>query len=288
MNRRNFLKQSAAAGTAAMALSYPITAAEKKFTAFDLTALPKTGFKVTRLALGSGTQGNHKSSNQTKLGMEKFVAMMRHGYDQGVNFLDTADLYGSHPHIKECLKYIPREKVAILTKTFTRDAAGMKKDIDRFRKEIGTDYIDILLLHAVREVDGADWPEKLKATLDVVSEAREKGIIGTFGCSCHSLDALNAAAESPWTEFILARINHTGVRMDDTPEKVAPVLKKAHKNGKFVMGMKIIGEGEIYDQIDESLQYVLNLGYVNSFTIGFESIQQMDYMIQRISRVKGV
>ena len=289
MKRRDFLKRATATGFGALSLSHLhghadiLTAAEPQFSAFDKVPLPKTGFKVTRLLMGSGSRGGNEASNQTRLGHTVFETVIRHGMDRGLNFWDTADAYGSHTFYRECLKYVSREKVAILTKTKTRDAAGIKKDIERYRKELNTDYMDILLFHVLTD---PDWPDKMQASMDVLSEAREKGRIGTFGCSCHSIGALEAAAESPWTEVILARINHAGNRMDDTPEKVASVLRKAHENGKFIIGMKILGMGDLMPEIDKSLEFVLGQGFINNFTIGFESTGQMDEIIEKISEVR--
>jgi 1-deoxyxylulose-5-phosphate synthase len=286
MKRRDFIKTTTAAGLGLATLpfaSLPLQAAQKRFTAFDKVALPHTGFKVTRLATGSGSRGSKGESNQTRIGMPAFETIIRHAYDRGLNFWDMADMYGSHEYYGKCLKFIPREKVAILTKTINRDAAGVKADIERFRKEIGTDYIDVLLFHVLQD---GDWPETMKATMDVVSEAREKGIIGTFGCSCHSIEALQAAVESPWTEYILARINHAGNRMDGTPDEIAAVLRKGHEKGKFIMGMKILGMGDLMPEVNKSLEFVLDQGFINSFTIGFESAVQLDEIIEKIAEVR--
>jgi len=255
----------------------------KKFSATDRVMLGKTGIATSRVAIGSGTRGTYKSSNQTKLGKEKFVKIIRYGFEHGITFWDTADNYGSHPLYREALRYIPRDKVVILTKSFTRDAEGLRMDIERYRRELSTDMIDILLFHCLMD---DDWTEKMKATMDVVSEAREKGILRTYGISCHTLGALKAAASNPWVEVIMARINHAGVNMDATPEVVLPVLRKAYENGKSIIGMKIVGEGRLKDQINQSLKFVLGQGFVDAITLGFESTGEINEMIKKIELVK--
>lgn len=287
MDRRGFIKH-AMAGVGAITIPLTVTqgkilqSVRKQFSANERVLLDKTGIEVSRLALGSGTIGGNKRSNQTKLGTDKFVALMRHGFDRGITFWDAADQYGSMPYFREVLKYVPREKVVILTKSISRDAENMKKDIERFRKELGTDVIDVLLLHFLTE---DNWTKKMQKTMDVVSEAKEKGIIRTYGCSCHSVGALQDAVKSTWTQFILARINHAGSRMDAEPSRVVPVLKEGHEAGKVIMGMKIIGEGDLKTQIDQSLKFVLNLGFIDAITIGFESIKEMDEVIEKIAKV---
>ena len=156
----------------------------------------------------------------------------------------------------------------------------MKADIERFRKELNTDYIDVLLLHCLIE---ENWTRTMQATMDVVSEAKEAGKIRICGCSCHSIPALKEAAESPWTEVILTRINHAGSRMDGAPDEVVPVLRKAKENGKSLIGMKIVGQGDLKGEINTSLSFMKGLGIIDAFTIGFESVKEMDDMIGKVS-----
>src|SRR5438093_6308660 len=156
MKRRDFIHRTAcAAGAAwihptAFARTTPaLPALPRKFSASDTVTLGKTGIKTSLLAMGTGTVGSGHHSHQTALGIEGLSDLLRHGYDQGLRFFDVADSYGSHPHAAAALKHIPREKVTILTKSWARDAAGMRADIERFRKELSADYIDILLMHCL-------------------------------------------------------------------------------------------------------------------------------------------
>ncbi len=95
-----------------------------------------------------------------------------------------------------------------MTKTSASTEKEMRAELDRYRREMGTDYIDILLLHCMLD---ADWPERKKGAMAVISEAREKGIVRTHGTSCHTLEALKTAARTPWVQVDLARINPAGV-----------------------------------------------------------------------------
>ena len=204
---------------------------------------------------------------------------MLNGYDQGLRFFDCADSYGSHPHAAEALKHVPRDKVTVLTKTFSRDPKSARADLDRFRRELATDYLDVCLMHCVTE---GDWTERYRGVMDVLSEAKEKGIIRTHGCSCHTIEALRAAAASPWVEIDLARINPIGSHMDADPQTVVDVLRAMKAAGKAVVGMKILGEGDLRTRQDEAIKFALSLGVLDAFTIGAESkAEQMD-LIRRI------
>jgi aryl-alcohol dehydrogenase-like predicted oxidoreductase len=251
----------------------------KKFNASDAVVLGQTDIKTSRLAMGTGTFGYGHRSNQTALGVKGLSELLLNGYDQGLRFFDAADAYGSHPHVAEALKQLPRDKVTVLTKTFSRDPKSARADLDRFRRELGTDYLDVCLMHCLTE---GDWTERYKGVMDVLSEAKQKGIIRAHGCSCHSIEALRAAAKSPWVEVDLARINPAGLHMDDDPKTVVDVLREMRAAGKGIVGMKILGQGELRAAPDDALKYALSLGVLDAFTIGAESKTEQQDLIRRI------
>lgn len=277
MNRRQFL------GAGAVSLSafpHHLFASETKKSASDRVKLGPMGVECSRLAQGSGTNGSGGSSNQTKkLGVQGLANLWKAAYDNGVTFFDSADQYGTHPHLKLALKGLPREKVTVLSKTRASTEKEMRADLDRFRREIGSDYIDILLLHCMMD---DDWPERKKGAMAVISEAREKGIVRTHGTSCHTLGALRTAAKNPWVQVDLARINPAKVAMDADPATVVSVLREMKQAGKGVIGMKILGAGKLRDRVDESLQYALSLDCVDCFTIGAESRAEMQDLVHKI------
>ena len=286
MRRREFLIHSATAAGAALlsrkAILNAIAAGPlpTKFTASDTVALGSTGITTSRLAMGTGTVGSGHHSHQTALGVKGLSDLLLNGYDHGLRFFDSADSYGSHPHVAEALKHVPRDKVTVLTKTWARDAATARADLDRFRRELGTDYLDICLMHCLTE---GDWTAQFRGVMDVLSEAKQKGIIRTHGCSCHSIEALRAAAKSPWVEVDLARINPVGAYMDADPTTVVGVLKEMKAAGKAVIGMKILGQGQLRNRQDEAIKYALSLGVLDAFTIGAESKAEQEDLIRRIA-----
>jgi 1-deoxyxylulose-5-phosphate synthase len=286
MRRREFLVRTATAAGAVWLSSKSILKAfadqnlSQKFSASDTVTLGSTGIKTSRLAMGTGTVGSGHHSHQTALGIQGLSDLLRNGYDHGLRFFDAADSYGSHPHVAEALKHVPRDKVTVLTKSWARDADGMRADLDRFRKELGTDYLDVCLMHCVTE---ADWTDRFRGAMDVLSEAKQKGIIRAHGCSCHSIEALRAAAKSPWVEIDLARINPIGAYTDSDPATVVSVLKEMKAAGKAVVGMKILGQGQLAKRQDEALKYALSLGVLDAFTIGAESKLEQEDLIRRIA-----
>jgi len=288
MHRREFLIRSASGLGAAWLAQKKLLAALAdqnplgKFSASDTVTLGRTGIKTSRLAMGTGTVGYDHHSNQTALGVKGLSELLLNGFDHGLRFFDAADSYGSHAHVAEALKHVQRDKVTVLTKTWARNAAGVRADLDRFRRELGTDYLDVCLMHCLTE---ADWSARFRGAMDALSEAKEKGIIRAHGCSCHSIEALRAAAKSPWVEIDLARINPIGSHMDAEPATVVGVLREMKAAGKAVVGMKILGQGDLRGRQSEALRYALGLGVLDAFTIGAESKKEQEDLIARVASV---
>ncbi len=288
ISRRYFL-QAGLIGAAAVTTGFSNVAfAGLQNTKIDTVKLGKTGLLVPRLALGTGTHGGNQSSDMTRMGLDNWVKIARYAHERGATFYDAADLYGSHQNVREILKEVPREKSTLLSKIWTRPEKWNQdspvKTIDRFRSETGSDYFDILLLHCMTN---DKWKEEKKPYIEALSEAKQKGIVKSIGLSCHSFEALKIAADDPWVDVILARINPEGVIMDASPEEVMAVLKKAHDSGKGIIGMKIFGEGKFTDESrrEKSLQYAIGSKNIDCMTIGMTSINQVDENINRIMKI---
>jgi aryl-alcohol dehydrogenase-like predicted oxidoreductase len=289
MKRREFLIRSACTAGAAWlhsaafaqrARALTLKPLSRKFSASDTISIGKTGIQTSRLAMGTGTVGSGHHSHQTALGVQGLSDLLLNGYDHGLRFFDSADSYGSHPHVAEALKHVQRDRVTVLTKTWARDAASARADLDRFRRELGTDHLDICLMHCLTE---PDWTDRYRGVMDVLSEAKEKGIIRTHGCSCHSIEALRAATNSSWVEVHLVRINPIGAMMDADPDTVVSVIEEMRAKGKGIIGMKILGQGALRDRQDEALNFALGLNLLDAFTIGAESKSEQEDLIRRIS-----
>ncbi len=239
--------------------------------------------------MSTGSVGVGHSSNQVKLGEAGFIKLVGHAYDAGIRYIDVADQYGSHLYVRSAIKSLklPREKLFLQTKTRATTAEMARADIQRFREELGVDYLDTLLMHCMTK---GSWPTDFRPVMDVLSEAKEKKLVRAVGVSCHGLDPLRAATKCDWIDVDLARINPVGGnagRMDGTPEQVAECLKAMHDKGKGILGMKILAEGTLKtaEQQLRSLRFVLGLGCVDAFVIGFESPAQIDQMCKHIETV---
>ena len=296
-SRRQFVAGAlAGAGILAATPKWLVSAEAKnisnKCQATEITTLGPTGIKVSRLAQGTGFNGGGRSSAHTRLGEKAFTKLIRHSLDRGITLMDMADLYGAHQYVRTALNGVPRDKYRVLSKIWPRKefwnspSGGAKEEVERFRRELRSDVIDICLIHCMND---SEWPDKFERVRDELSEMKQKGAVRAVGVSCHDLGALKTAAAHPWVDVILARINNVGkaAAMDGSVEEVTTVLKQARTNGKVIIGMKIFGAGKLVkpDQKDASLKYVLGNNLVDAITVGMLSPEQVDDTIERINKV---
>jgi predicted aldo/keto reductase-like oxidoreductase len=284
--RRHFIR-TGLTGAIVASGSFSYLMAESSLPAkVDLVDLGKTGLKVTRLAMGMGTNGWKHESNQTRIGLEKFKKVVQAGYDRGIRFLDTADTYGSHPFVKEAIKLMPREQLTVMTKIWTDNLdwhplQPVDQTIERIRQELQTDYLDIVLLHCMTN---ARWTDEKKRFMDGLSEAKSKGLIKKVGFSAHDFGALQSGVSHDWPDVVLARINNKEIRMDGAPDKIMSLLEIAGSKGKGVLGMKIFGCGGLLKEEERiaSLNYVIGSKNVHAMTIGFEDPSQVHDAVDKM------
>ena len=299
ITRRQFLGRLAGAG-ALMGASGLLRAEEQNtagpFKGTDMVPLGRTGINVSRLAQGTGYNGWARQCDHTRMGKEAFDRLLRHGLDAGIRFIDTADLYGTHPLIKDVIKGIPRDRFVLLSKVWMREekwnkpSGGATEEFNRYCKELGVETIDICLMHCM---DTPTWVEQTESVRNGLVKLKKKGAIRAVGVSCHDLGALKVAAANPWVDVIFARVNNKCGKQyvtDGSVEEVSAALKLARQNGKAVVGMKVFGAGKLTkpEQKDASLSYVFNNGLVDAITIGMKTPEEVDDTLVRMSRVKKV
>lgn len=293
LNRREFITRSVGAGAGSIVLGKSVLDIDQPAVSsvndpLQKVSLGKTGITTSFLGMGTGFNGWNRSSNITRAGVAE--SLIRQAYEKGIRFFDCADTYGTHKYAAAGLKNFPREKYTLVTKMWTGQGGLPEPDrpdaaitIDRFRKELNTDYIDLVQLHCL--TDGK-WTDSQKSFMDSLENLKSRNIIRAHGVSVHSLEAMKAAAESEWVDVIHVRINPYGEAMDSkNPDEIIPVIRKMHESGKGIIGMKLIGNGNFRDdseKIDNSLRFVLRLGTVDMITVGFEKPEQIDNYLLRI------
>jgi aryl-alcohol dehydrogenase-like predicted oxidoreductase len=206
---------------------------------------------------------------------------MRHAFDRGVNFFDLADAYGSHPFFREAMRGVERSRYVIQTKTDSRDPREAAANVERFLKELDTDYIDSLIIHCVTE---GDWTTSYRGVMDVFSEAKRKGKVRAVGVTCHSFEALEAAAASDWVEINQVRWNPRAAHMDADVDKARELFRRMRARGQGMIGMKVVGQGDIVRGRPaltpaECFRFQLESGVVDAFVVGVESVEHIDELL---------
>jgi aryl-alcohol dehydrogenase-like predicted oxidoreductase len=249
--------------------------------ATDKVALGKSGVKVSLVGIGTGSIGSGGSSNQTRLGQSSFTQLMRHAHDKGITLFDLADQYGSNPYFEKAMQGVSRATYSIQTKTNSRDFDSVSKDIDRFLRELNTDHIDSLILHCVTE---DDWPTRFAGALEAMEKAKQTGKIRAHGVTCHSFEALQAAAKSPWVDINMVRWNSQRAHMDARVETVRPLFSQMRLQGQGMIGMKVVGQGDILRRQqktpEECFRFQIESGVVDAFVVGVESVEQIDQLLK--------
>ncbi|MHC4533454.1 MAG: aldo/keto reductase [Planctomycetota bacterium] len=299
MKRREFLARSIAGMGGALLGSCTLDASRQKTTKHDpykLVTLGKTKIKVPRVGLGTGMRGGNRQSTHSRMGTEKFNALAMGCYERGIRMFDVADLYGTHPFLAEAMKNMRREDYVIGSKIWFRSGGVPEPErpspdvvVERFLRELKTDYIDLMLFHCTTT---EKWPEELGDQMEILAKLKKKGIIRAHGVSCHSVAALKRCIKEPWVDSVHARFNPYALHMDvktvEELPKVEKVLKAIRREGKAVIGMKIMGQGELRknpEKRDESIKYALESGCVDAMVVGFEKVEEVDDFAMRVRKV---
>jgi len=294
IQRREFLNRSAL-GLGGLLLGAGCTtpAQSRNYDPFERVALGRTNLRFSRVILGTGMKGGQRESNHTRMGKEKFEQLIRASHERGVDTFDLADMYGTHPFVIPALKGIRRDRFNVITKIWFRpggipesERPGADVCVERFLRELRTDYLDLVLLHCVA---AANWLVECRPYMDTLSKLKAQGKVRALGVSCHSLEALAACATEPWVDSVHTRINPYGMSMDGTPEQVVPVLQRIHAAGKGVVGMKIIGEGRLRNDEEKrqaSIKFALTLGCVDVLNVGCESTNEVDDLAAKVKLVE--
>lgn len=291
LTRRQFLTRATALAGGALLSPSLLQAASTKRTAVDPVPLGKTGLKLSRLGIGTGSQGGKV---QRDLGREGFNRLIRYAYDQGVTYIDTAENYRTHEFIREAIQGLPREKLFIQTKMPGVPEKPLEV-LDRYRRELGVEYLDSVLSHYATT---DNWDDQRRRVLDALEEAKQKKIIRAHGVSCHGLPALRRATQVDWVDVHLVRLNPQGRHVDGPTEKWNPAvnettvpevvreIKAMRAKGRGIIGMKLIGNGEFTQAEDreKSIRYAMQCGLLDAVVIGFASTAEIDEAIERMNR----
>jgi aryl-alcohol dehydrogenase-like predicted oxidoreductase len=230
---------------------------------------------VSRLCYGTLTMG----PLQRNLSPEDGGELIRYAYGQGVDFLDTAEIYGTYPHIAKALPHCP--DLRICTKTYAYDARGAALSLQKAQEELGRAYIDVFLLH---EQESEHTLRGHAEALRFFAEKKRQGVIGAIGISTHHVAAVRAAPrfgrDFGGLDVVHPIINREGLGVaDGTRAEMEEACAQAHAQGLGVFAMKPLGGGHLIEAPQSALAYVLDQPWAGAVAMGMQSRAEIDYNV---------
>jgi aryl-alcohol dehydrogenase-like predicted oxidoreductase len=234
--------------------------------------LGHTGLRVSRLAFGSLTMG----PLQRDMTPEAGGRLLHYAYERGVNFVDTAELYGTYPHIREALKVIPREDYVISTKSYAYDRKTAEASLNQALSALDTNYLDLFMLH---EQESEHTLRGHREALDYFLEQKQKGILRTVGLSTHFIAAVRAAVKTPELDVIHPIINLKGIGIQDgSAENMLQAIRdfKTRNAGGGVFAMKPLAGGHLIKDPKAAFDFVLKEASLDAIAVGMQSTDEID------------
>lgn len=235
-------------------------------------ALGGTGIRVSRLCFGTGTCGTNCESIQSKLAPERFGELLVEAHQRGLTFWDTSDDYGTYPHVRWAIERLPRSQLTITTKTWASGKKEARKSLLMSLRDLGLDYVDVLLLH---EVDSPAEFERRQGALEALHEAKQAGLVRAVGLSTHAILTLEAVVKNPLVEVLLTNYNKHNAHMDAGLADYTRALEAAHQAGQGVMVMKTLHEGRLAHDVRDCLAFNLQQPFIDSVLMGMETREQL-------------
>lgn len=243
--------------------------------------LGKTGLKVSRLCFGGLVVGPLQKNLSSDEGGEVIAEAFR----LGVNFIDTADLYGTYPHIRRAME-ISGIRPVIASKSYAYDREEAKKTVDRALTELGLDRIDLFLMH---EQESEHTIRGHWEALEYYLELKQQGVIGAVGLSTHHIAAVRAACQVPEIEVIHPITNIAGLGIcDGTISEMLAALKEAHTLGKAIYGMKPFGGGNLLHSFRQCLEFVTSIPYLHSVALGMQSVEEVRFNVALFNDLSSI
>lgn len=241
--------------------------------------LGNTGLKVSKPGFGAFDFGLPSLNISPEEGGRILIEACK----LGVNFWDTSDDYGSHPHVASALKQVLRREVVVATKTSAKNGEQAKSSLVNSLRELGTDYVDIFLLHNVK----SDWIDGCHQVLGELNEMKTAGIVKAVGLSTHSVTFVREASKFKELDVIMticckasqATINSFQPHIpleDGSIEEMFHAIKLAHSRGKGIVAMKVLGTAApLVKNYKSSIRSIAKLDFVDAMVIGMKNLNEV-------------
>jgi len=237
--------------------------------------LGKSNIEVSRLCFGALTVGPLQANMSISAGGE----VIAYAIEQGVNFIDTAQLYQTYPHIRRGMEISQKFDTVITSKTYAYDQKTAIAAVEEARRELNRDYIDIFLLH---EQENEHTLKGHREAFEYLCECKGRGIIRAVGISTHHIAGVRAATKLNEIDVIHPMINKRGLGIvDGTVDEMLNAIRIANERNIGIYAMKVLGGGNLIGDVHTALDFVLNEPSIHSIAIGMQSIAEVDWNIAK-------
>jgi aryl-alcohol dehydrogenase-like predicted oxidoreductase len=241
--------------------------------------------EVSRLCYGTEPfaimKGPTGTKSQGDISPEQGGRVLKDALGMGVNFWDTSDDYGTHPHVRAGLALVDRGDVVVADKSNARTFEEAEKAVEFSLESLGTEYIDLLLLHNVplrssyrTDSSGKSYEsgnlDRRMGALKAWCEAKNSGRVRAVGLSTHSTEILRKAVDVPELDVVCTTLNLTGTIIDDgSPQEHLDAIRAAHDAGKGVYVIKLLQAGRLRDRAEEAIKWALqHHKFIDAWNIG--------------------
>ncbi|HXL04196.1 MAG TPA: aldo/keto reductase [Bacillota bacterium] len=236
----------------------------------EMRLLGGTNIPVSRLCFGTLTIG----PLQANLPIQEGASLIRAAIERGVNFLDTAELYGTYPYIREAISGMNRSDIVIASRSYDYTYESMKKSVEFALRSMNIDYLDLFLLH---EQESALTLKGHREALRYLEDARDRGIIRAIGVSTHYIQCVEAALGMPEIDVIHPLLNYSGIGIaDGTVSHMLQAIEMAHSQGKGIYSMKAIGGGALLHNVEGALKFAIEQPCVDSIAVGIKTLDELE------------
>ena len=239
--------------------------------------LGKTGIEVTELCLGVLPIG----PLQKNVPMEEASEVIALALEKGINFLDTAQAYGTYPHIRRAVERTGIRPM-ITSKAFAETYEDMEKAVLEALKELSIDYIDIFLLHAAKA--DIDVFEIRKGALQCLLDYKKKGLVKAVGIATHNAKVVEVAALNEDMDVVFPLINKMGRGiLGGSVEDMQNAIRLCSDHGKGLYLMKILGGGTLIDDYESCMEFGRGVEEASSIALGMVSKEEVIYNIRYVN-----
>jgi len=236
----------------------------------EYNRLGKSELKVSKLCFGSLTM----SPLQRNLSPKEGEALLLHAFDHGVNFIDTASLYGNYHQIKGALKQWGRHKINIATKSYAYSEDTAKDSLEEALTGLETDYIDLFMLH---EQESEHTLRGHGEAIDFFLRKKKEGVIKSFGISTHFVSGVQAAAEHGAVDVVHPIVNYQGLGIvDGDIREMLQAIHRAKEKDIGIFAMKPLGGGHLLSDFQKGFDYVLNLPDIDAVAVGMQTKEEVE------------